>query len=73
MMYQNGAQRSYDPDLYGTKELARKERDKEYNRLRATGVSAHRWVLKGQERGYSGLGTSRDLSRRDIYMLDING
>tara|TARA_Y100000310_G_C20258445_1_gene612483 strand:+ start:441 stop:659 length:219 start_codon:yes stop_codon:yes gene_type:complete len=72
-MYQNRTQRSYDPDIYGSKEVAKQERDKEYKRLKATGCNPTRWVLKGQERGYSGFGTSRDLSRRDIYMLDING
>ena len=50
----------------------REERDGRYHKLKARGgYKLRRWLLRNQEVGYSGFGTERDLTRRNIYMLDV--
>ncbi len=64
-------QLSFDPDKYESAEAAKKARDVEYRKLKEQGADCSRWVLKNQQRGYSGFGTSRDMSVRDVYMINV--
>jgi len=52
--------------------ITRKGRDERYHKLKAQGgYKLRRWVLRDQEVGYNGFGSMRDLTRRNIYMLDV--
>ena len=72
-------QESFDPDDYGGREEAKAARDARYKELiewnKKYGgnrpVILRRWVLKNQMRGYSGFGTAKDTSLRDVFMLNI--
>jgi hypothetical protein len=64
-------QYSYDPDRYGGAKKALKERNKVAKDLKSQGFKVRGWALRGQQRGYSGLGSSRDMSERTVYMLNV--
>jgi len=64
-------QKSYDPDRYGSSAKALKARNADMKEYKKEGRRVRGWALRGQQRGYSGLGTSRDTSSRTVYMLDI--
>ena len=63
---------AYDPDDYagGAKE-AQAERRLKAKAMRDEGRRTYMFALPGQQRGYSGLGSERDLTCRTVYMLDI--
>ena len=66
------AQIHFDPDDYADRKECLAERKRHADSLRAQGLDVHLWTLRGQQRGYSGLGTARNLSCRNVYMLDYN-
>ena len=50
----------------------KEDRDKMYRTLKAQGGLGLRcWTDRNQEVGYSGFGTERNLTRRSVYMLDV--
>jgi len=62
---------TYDPDDYGGNKQAIAARNKRAKELRKQGHRVLCDTLRNQERGYSGFGTARDHSRRNVYMLSI--
>jgi hypothetical protein len=71
-------QKSFDPFDYEDNDrtleeaiaVAKQKRDEEYQKLKAEGVQAKRWVLRGQLRKYKSFGVE-DGRSRDVFMLDI--
>jgi hypothetical protein len=56
-------------DGFATQAEAKAARDTEWKRLRASGWSAKRWVLKNQLKQYAGFGQP-DGRSCDVYKLD---
>jgi len=48
-----------------------RDRNKMFKTLKAQGFTLRRWTEPNQETGYSGFGTDRNMTRRSVYMLDV--
>ena len=64
-------QESFDPDNYESIQDCKNARKQRAKELRQQGHKVQLWTLPNQQRGYSGLGTVRDLSCRSVFMLNI--
>ena len=64
-------QHTFNPDDYETRKECLAARKEKARGLKSMGYRVCLWTLPNQQRGYSGLGTLRDLSCRSIYMLDV--
>jgi hypothetical protein len=65
------SQYSFDPDDYNSHKECLAARKEKARGLKSMGYRVELWTLPNQQRGYSGLGTIRDLSTRSIYMLNV--
>jgi len=66
----NRGQICFDPLKYSSRTEALKARREYAKTLKQQGYRTLLWTLRNQQVGYSGLGTVRDLSTRNVYMLD---
>jgi len=64
-------QEFFDPDIYESREECKSAAANRAKELKKEGFVVRRCILKNQQRGYSGFGTSRDCSVRDVFMLNI--
>ena len=64
-------QEMFDTDDFATRELCIKTKNKRVKEFRAKGHKVISSILKNQQRGYSGLGSFRDCSCRDVFMISI--
>ena len=62
---------TFDVDDYSSREECIKAKKAKTKELRAEGFIVEPWILKNQQRGYSGYGTVRDMSIRDVFMLNV--
>ena len=65
------SQEFFDPDNFNSKEECLKAKKIRIKELRAKGYKVNSSILKNQQRSYSGLGSVRDCSERNVYMINI--
>ncbi len=64
-------QEKFDVDKFNSREQCIKVKNIRAKELREKGHKVVSFILKNQERGYSGFGTVRDTSCRDVFMISI--
>lgn len=64
-------QEFFDVDDYATREDCIKAKKTRAKELRKQGYKVISSILKNQMRGYSGFGTAKDASCRDVFMITI--
>jgi hypothetical protein len=61
----------FDPDDFADRKAALKARRERIRELKTAGYCVLAFTLPNQQRGYSGFGTVRDTSCRNLYGINI--
>jgi hypothetical protein len=62
---------SFDPEDYATTRDCVKARKERAKALRSMGYRVALWTRLSKQRNYGGLVPPRDMSCRNVYMLDV--
>jgi len=65
-------QEFFDTDDYNLRSECIAAKNKRAKELRQQGYRVSSSILKNQQRGYSGFGSAKDTSCRDVFMLDVS-
>ena len=64
-------QEFFDVDDYQDRKACLRAKRERVKKLRGAGKRVVLSILRNQQRGYSGFGTARDYSVRDVFMISI--